>query len=45
VFTPRHPKTSPKVSDFAEIETKYDFEGLCQEAVANIERVQIRAKG
>jgi hypothetical protein len=33
------------VSDFAEIEAKYDFEGLCQEAVANIERVQIRAKG
>ena len=45
VFTPRHPKTSPKVSDFVEIETKYDFEGLCQEAVANIERIQIRAKG
>jgi thiamine biosynthesis protein ThiI len=45
VFTPRHPRTNPKVSDFAEIEAKYDFEGLCQEAVANIERVQIRAKG
>ena len=41
VFTPRHPRTQPKVSDFDDIETKYDFEGLCQQAIDNIERVQI----
>ena len=41
VFTPRHPRTQPKVSDFDNIETKYDFEGLCQQAFDNIERVQI----
>lgn len=45
VFTPRHPRTNPKVEDFPEIEAKYDFEGLCREAVENIERFQIRAKG
>ena len=41
VFTPRHPRTQPKVSDFDDIETKYDFEGLCQQAFDNNERVQI----
>lgn len=41
VFTPRHPRTQPKVSDFDDIETKYDFEGLCQQAFDNIKRVQI----
>ena len=41
VFTPRHPRTQPKVSDFDDIETKYDFKGLCQQAFDNIERVQI----
>lgn len=41
VFTPRHPRTQPKVSDFDDIETKYDFEGLCQAAFDKIERVQI----
>ena len=41
VFTPRHPRTQPKVSDFDDIETKYDFEGLCQQAFDNIERGQI----
>ena len=41
VFTPRHPRTQPKVSDCDDIETKYDFEGLCQQAFDNIERVQI----
>ena len=41
VFTPRHPRTQPKVSDFDDIETKYDFEGLCQQAFDNIERIQI----
>ena len=41
VFTPSHPRTQPKVSDFDDIETKYDFEGLCQQAFDNIERVQI----
>ena len=41
VFTPKHPRTHPKVADFVEIEEKYDFEGLCQTAFRGIERVQI----
>ena len=41
VFTPKHPRTHPKVSDFIEIEKNYDFEGLCKTAFENIERVQI----
>lgn len=45
VFTPRHPKTNPKPADFADIECNYDFEGLCKEAVAGIERVVMRTKG
>ncbi|MGM9538555.1 MAG: tRNA uracil 4-sulfurtransferase ThiI [Candidatus Onthomonas sp.] len=42
VFTPKHPKTHPKVEELEEIEQNYDFQALCQEAFDGIERVQIR---
>ena len=45
VFTPKHPRTHPKVEDFADIEDKYDFEGLCKAAFDGIERVQIPLRG
>lgn len=41
VFTPRHPRTHPTVEELREIERGYDFEGLCQEALAGIQRVMI----
>ncbi|MCD8142767.1 MAG: tRNA 4-thiouridine(8) synthase ThiI [Clostridiales bacterium] len=41
VFTPRHPRTHPAVAELREIEEGYDFEGLCQEAFQQIERVVI----
>ncbi len=40
-FTPRHPRTHPAVAELREIEAGYDFEGLCQEAFQQIERVVI----
>lgn len=43
VFTPRHPRTNPSIQEMEEIERGYDFEGMCAQAVAGIERVQIRA--
>ena len=42
VFTPKHPKTHPKVEELEEIEQNYDFQALCQEAFDGIERVEIR---
>ena len=41
VVTPRHPRTHPKVEEFAEIESHYDFEALCRKAVEGIERIVI----
>ena len=42
VFTPRHPKTHPKLEEMEEIERGYDYETLCREAFEGIERIQIR---
>ena len=39
VFTPRHPRTKPRVADVIEAEKELDIDGLVKEAVANIERV------
>lgn len=41
VFTPRHPRTKPKLSELEEIEKALDVEGLVEEAFANIERIRI----
>ncbi|MBR4954012.1 MAG: tRNA 4-thiouridine(8) synthase ThiI [Oscillospiraceae bacterium] len=41
VFTPRHPRTKPKLAELEEIEKALDVEGLVEEAFANIERIKI----
>ncbi len=37
VFTPKHPRTKPKLSYVLEEEAKLPFEELCREAIENIE--------
>ena len=39
VFTPRHPKTHPKLEEITEAEAALDIEALVEEAVQGIERV------
>ena len=41
VFTPRHPRTKPKLSDVLKAEQELDAEALVDEAVENIERVTV----
>ena len=41
VFTPRHPRTRPKVSEVAEVEQTLDVEALVEEALAGIERIRL----
>ena len=41
VFTPKHPRTQPKVADLVEAEQALDVEALVEEAVANIERIML----
>ena len=39
VFTPKHPRTKPKVEELVEAEQNLDIDALVEEAVAGIERV------
>jgi len=41
VFTPRHPRTKPRLAEVLEAEAALDVEGLCAEAFKNIERVRL----
>lgn len=41
VFTPKHPRTKPKIELVLEAEAKYDFEPLVKEAVEGAERIVI----
>lgn len=41
VFTPKHPRTKPRLADLEEVEQALDVEALVEEAVANIERVML----
>ena len=41
VFTPRHPRTRPKVAEVAAAESVLDVEALVAEAINGIERVKI----
>ena len=41
VFTPKHPRTKPKIADLEEAEQALDVEALVEEAVAGIERVML----
>ena len=41
VFTPRHPRTKPRLDEVIEAEKPLDIDALVEEAVANIEKVVI----
>lgn len=41
VFTPRHPRTKPRLADILEAEAALDTDALVREAVSNIERVKL----
>ena len=41
VFTPKHPKTKPKVHVVAALESVLDIEGLVDEALSGIERIKV----
>ena len=41
VFTPRHPRTKPKLKDVIEAESALDVDALVEEAVQGIEKVQV----
>ena len=41
VFTPRHPRTHPKLSEVEAAEALLDIEGLVEEALAGIERIRV----
>ena len=45
VFTPKHPKTKPKLNEAERIEQKLDVEGLIARAIENTELVKIRYQG
>ncbi|MBQ9392466.1 MAG: tRNA 4-thiouridine(8) synthase ThiI [Oscillospiraceae bacterium] len=42
VFTPRHPKTHPRVEEVRELEQVLDIDGLCQRALTGREIVKVR---
>ena len=42
VFTPRHPKTRPRLDDVIKAESVLDIEALVNEAVSNVEWVKIK---
>ena len=44
VFTPRHPKTKPVLSQVEEQERKLPFDQLCDEAMATLQTFYIKAK-
>lgn len=41
VFTPKHPKTKPRVSEIEAEEQKLPFDKLVEEAVANVEIIEV----
>ena len=41
VFTPKHPRTKPRLSEVEAAESAMDIEGLVKEAFENIERIKI----
>ena len=41
VFTPKHPRTKPKVEELVEAEQNLDIDAMVEEAVAGIERVML----
>ncbi|MBQ3210532.1 MAG: tRNA 4-thiouridine(8) synthase ThiI [Oscillospiraceae bacterium] len=43
VFTPKHPRTKPKLSEVEAAESAMDIEALVEEAIAGIERITVGA--
>ncbi len=41
VFTPRHPRTRPKISEVESAESKLDIDALVAEAIEGIERIEL----
>ena len=41
VFTPKHPRTKPKIEELEEAEAVLDVEAMVEEAVNGIERVML----
>ena len=41
VFTPRHPRTRPKISEVERAESKLDIDALAAEALEGIERIEL----
>ncbi len=41
VFTPKHPKTKPKLKEVAEVEAALDVDALVDEAYSGIERIKV----
>ena len=41
VFTPRHPRTKPKIEELEAAEAVLDVEAMVEDAVNNIERVML----
>ena len=41
VFTPRHPRTKPRLEDVEKVEAALDVEALVDEAIAGIERIPV----
>ena len=41
IFTPRHPKTKPRLGEAEAAEAPLDVPALVEEAVAGIERIQV----
>ena len=45
VFTPRHPRTKPKLEDVERVEAVLDVDALVEESLKGIERVQVEIEG
>lgn len=45
VFTPKHPKTRPVLSEVEAVESVLDIETLCNEAVNGVKKIIINAEG
>jgi len=45
VFTPRHPRTKPRLEDVEAAESALDIDSLVREAVEGVERIWIDIEG
>ena len=45
MFTPRHPRTKPRLEDVVAAESALDIDSLVQEAVDGVERIWIDIEG